>query len=204
MRHLVLIKCLVLFFVSWPALAQKAPQDHSITDSRAGSVTQTNIVTGSAIVKGIEKATRTLMLEFADGDVIEVAADERIRNFDQISLNDEIYVEYIQSLSLTLQKVRSDDTDISIGVAAGRAEPGVKPAGAAGQVIQALADVVAVSPGKSTITLKGPQGGIFELLVKNADHFETVKAGDQVVVTYTEAVAMSVSVEPGTTTDSSN
>ncbi|MDO6442297.1 hypothetical protein [Marinobacter sp. 2_MG-2023] len=202
MRHLMLIKCLALSFVSWPVLAQSPPQEHSITDSRAGSVTETNIVTGSAIVKGIETATRTLMLEFADGDFVEVAADERIRNFDQISLNDEIYVEYIQSLSLTLKKVRSDDSDTSIGVAAASAELGVKPSGGAGQVIQALADVVAVSPGKGTITLKGPQGRIFELLVKNPDHFKAVNAGDQVLVTYTEAVA--VSVKPEKTTNFSN
>ncbi|MEH6355173.1 MAG: hypothetical protein V7760_04005 [Marinobacter sp.] len=194
MHRLLLIKVLALSLVSLPALAQNAPQEQSITESRAGSATRTTTVTASAIVKGIEKATRTLMLELSGGDVLEVAAGERIRNFDQISLNDEVIVEYTQSLSLTLQKVRSDDTDISVGVAAARAEPGMKPAGGAGQIVQAFADVVAVSPGKSTITLKGPQGRIFELLVNNPDHFKVVNAGDQVLVTYTEAVA--VSVEP--------
>jgi hypothetical protein len=190
----LLVKVLALSLVSLPALAQNAPQEQSITESRAGSATRTTTVTASAIVKGIEKATRTLMLELSGGDVLEVAAGERIRNFDQISLNDEVIVEYTQSLSLTLQKVRSDDTDISIGAAAARAEPGMKPAGGAGQIVQAFADVVAVSPGNSTITLKGPQGRIFELLVNNPDHFKVVNAGDQVLVTYTEAVA--VSVEP--------
>jgi hypothetical protein len=194
MHRLLLVKVLALSLVSLPALAQNAPQEQSITESRAGSATRTTTVTASAIVKGIEKATRTLMLELSGGDVLEVAAGERIRNFDQISLNDEVIVEYTQSLSLTLQKVRSDDTDISIGAAAARAEPGMKPAGGAGQIVQAFADVVAVSPGNSTITLKGPQGRIFELLVNNPDHFKVVNAGDQVLVTYTEAVA--VSVEP--------
>lgn len=194
MHRLLLIKVLALSLVSLPALAQNAPQEQTITESRAGSATRTTIVTASAIVKGIEKETRTLMLELAGGDVVEVTADDRIRNFDQISLNDEVVVEYAQSLSLTLQKVRSDDTDVSIGAAAARAEPGMKPAGGVGQVIQAFADVVAVSPGKSTITLRGPQGRIFELLVNNPDHFTVVSAGDQVLVTYTEAVA--VSVEP--------
>jgi len=195
MYRLLLIKVLALSFVSLPALAQNnAPQEQSITESRAGSATRTTTVTASAIVIGIEKATRTLMLELPDGEVVQVAADERIRNFDQISVSDEVVVEYAQSLSLTLQKVRSDDTDVSIGAAAARAEPGMKPAGRTGQVIQALADVVAVTPSKSTMTLKGPQGRIFELLVNNPDHFKIVNAGDQVMVTYTEAIA--VSVEP--------
>lgn len=195
MHRLLLIKVLALSLVSLPALAQSnAPQEQSTIESQAGSATRTTTVSASAVVKGIEKETRTLMLELPGGDMIEVAADQRVRNFDQISLNDEIVVEYTQSLSLTLQKVRSDDTDVSIGSAAARAEPGMKPAGGVGQIVQAFADVVAVSPGNSTITLKGPQGRIFELLVNNPDHFKVVNAGDQVLVTYTEAVA--VSVEP--------
>ncbi|WP_449287069.1 hypothetical protein [Marinobacter sp. PE14] len=194
MHRLLLIKVLALSVVSLPVLAQNAPQEQSTIESRAGSATRTTTVSASAVVKGIEKETRTLMLELPGGDVVEVVADQRVRNFDQIGLNDEVVVEYTQSLSLTLQKVRSEDTDISIGAAAAGAEPGMKPAGGAGQIIQAFADVVAVSPGKSTITLKGPQGRIFELLVNNPDHFKVVNAGDQVLVTYTEAVA--VSVEP--------
>lgn len=194
MHRLFLIKVMALSLVSLPALAQDASQEQSTIESRAGSATQTTTVSASAVVKGIEKETRTLMLELPDGDMVEVAADQRVRNFDQVSLNDEVVVEYTQSLSLTLQKVRSDDTDVSIGSAAARAEPGMKPAGGVGQIVQAFADVVAVSPGKSTITLKGPQGRIFELLVNNPDHFKVVNAGDQVLVTYTEAVA--VSVEP--------
>ncbi|MBL3827141.1 MULTISPECIES: hypothetical protein [unclassified Marinobacter] len=194
MHRLLLIKVLALSIVSLPALAQKAPQEQSIIESRAGSATRTTTISASAVVKGIEKETRTLMLELPDGDVIEVVAGEGIRNFNQIGLNDEVVVEYTQSLSLTLQKVRSDDTDVTIGSAAARAEPGMKPAGGVGQIVQAFADVVAVSPEKGTITLKGPQGRIFELLVNNPDHFKVVNAGDQVLVTYTEAVA--VSVEP--------
>jgi hypothetical protein len=202
MRYSLLISCLALTFLSLTAFAQTAPQAQSITESGAGSATRTTVVTASAVVVGIEKATRTLMLELSSGEVVEVLADERVRNFEQISLGDELVVEYMQSLSLNLQKVRSDDTDISVGAAAARAEPGEKPAGAAGQVIQALADVVAVSPEKSTITLKGPLGRIVELQVQNPDHFKVVRAGDQVLVTYTEAVA--VSVEPAKSQEPSN
>ncbi|MDX1560418.1 MAG: hypothetical protein R3193_16040, partial [Marinobacter sp.] len=158
MRYLLLINCLALTFLSLTVFAQTSPQAQSVIESRAGSATQTTVMTASALVVGIEKATRTLMLELSSGEVVEVVADDRVRNFDQISLGDELVVEYMQSISLNLQKVRSDDRDISVGAAAARAEPGERPAGAAGQVIQALADVVAVSPEKSTITLRGPLG----------------------------------------------
>ena len=60
----------------------------------------------------------------------------------------------------------------------------------------ALAEVVAVDPKKSTITLKGPRGNVVELDVHNPDQFKVVKKGDQVEVTYTEALAMSVEPAP--------
>jgi hypothetical protein len=60
--------------------------------------------------------------------------------------------------------------------------------------ITAIAEVTDVNPQKAQITLKGPRGNIVELDVRNPDQFKVVKEGDQVDVTYTEAMA--VSVEP--------
>jgi hypothetical protein len=60
------------------------------------------------------------------------------------------------------------------------------------RTITGIADVVAVDPPASTISLKGPQGNVVVLDVKNPDQFKVVKVGDQVEVTYTEAVALSV------------
>ena len=62
--------------------------------------------------------------------------------------------------------------------------------------VTAIADVTAVDPKKSTITLKGPRGNVVTLDVKNPDQFKVVKVGDQVEVTYTEALALSVEAAP--------
>jgi hypothetical protein len=54
--------------------------------------------------------------------------------------------------------------------------------------------VTAVNQKASTITLKGPRGNSVTLDVKNPEQFKVVKVGDDILVTYTEAVA--ISVEP--------
>ena len=59
-----------------------------------------------------------------------------------------------------------------------------------------VAEVTAVDPAKSTITLKGPKGKEVTLNVQNPDQFKVVKKGDQVEVTYTEALALSVESAP--------
>lgn len=57
-------------------------------------------------------------------------------------------------------------------------------------------DVVGVDPAKSTITLKGPRGSEETLRVGNPDQFKVVRKGDQVEVTYSEALALSVEAAP--------
>jgi hypothetical protein len=67
---------------------------------------------------------------------------------------------------------------------------------AGGRQVTVIADVTAVDPQKSTITLKGPRGNSVTLNVQNPDQFKVVKKGDQVEVTYTEALALSVEPAP--------
>ena len=73
-----------------------------------------------------------------------------------------------------------------------RAKPGERPAAAGEHQVTAIAEVVAVDPRKSTITLKGPRGNVVTLDVHNPDQFKVIKTGDQVDVTYSEALALSV------------
>jgi hypothetical protein len=79
---------------------------------------------------------------------------------------------------------------------AAKAKPGEKPAAAGARQVTVIADVVAVDPVKSTISLKGPQGKVVTLNVQNPDQFKVVKKGDQVEATYTEALALSVEPAP--------
>ena len=54
--------------------------------------------------------------------------------------------------------------------------------------------VTAIDRANSTVTLRGPQGNTRTILVREPRRLEGVNVGDQIVITYTEALA--VSVEP--------
>ena len=56
------------------------------------------------------------------------------------------------------------------------------------------ATIEAIDAKKNRVTLKGPEGKTQEIKVKDPKNLVNVKVGDQVVLTYTEALA--VSVEP--------
>jgi hypothetical protein len=185
--------------VAWalPAFAQKPDvTGGTVVASEPGKAAAVRNVKVSAKVVAIDKATRTVTLKGPHGDVVDVVAGDDVKNFDQIKVGDFVVVNFIQALSLELQKTKGGASGISEKSAMVTAKPGERPAAMAGHQVTAIAKVTAVNKKAKTITLKGPRGNSVTLDVQNPDQFKVVKVGDEVLVNYTEAVAISVEPAP--------
>ena len=172
-----------------------APKGGSVISSSPGKAAAATAVEVTAMVTAIDRGTRTVTLKGPQGRSLDVVAGDEVRNFDQIRLGDNVVVQYIEALTLELKKSQVKPSTTTSGAAV-RAAPGERPAGAVGREVVVLADVVAVDPVKSTISLKGPKGDVVVLNVQNKDHFKVVKVGDQVEAVYTEAIAIAVKPAP--------
>lgn len=168
----------------------------TVVTSEPGKAEVINAVKLTAQVVGIDKTTRTVTLKGPKGKVVDIVAGDEVKNFDQIKLGDHVVARYMESLSLELKKTKAGSGDVVVSEGAARAAPGERPAVAGAREVTALAEVTAVDPKKSTITLKGPRGNSVTLNVHNPDQFKVVKKGDHVQVTYTEALALSVEPAP--------
>ena len=179
------------------ALAQKPDvKGGAVVTSEPGKATVARAVEVSAQVVSIDKATRTVTLKGPQGNVVDVVAGDEVRNFDQIKVGEFVVARYAQALTLELRKTKGAVGDITVSEQTARAQPGERPAAIGARQVTAIATVTAVDPKKSTITLKGPRGNVVTLDVQNPDQFKVVKKGDQVEVTYTEALALSVEPAP--------
>jgi len=176
---------------SFAQSAQPGAAGGSVVVSEPGKAVAVNAVEVTALVTSIDKASRIVTIKGPGGRSVDVVAGSEVKNFDQIHVGDQVRVQYQEALSLELRKVRSNAAP-TVAAVAGAAKPGDRPAGLAAQEITALADVVAVDPKKSIISLKGPRGNVIDLKVRNPDQFKVVKKGDQVEVVYTQAIALSV------------
>lgn len=189
---LPLLLTVILLAAGIPAAQAQKPAVKSdaaiVSEPGKAAIVSTAEVT--ATVVSIDKATRTVTLKGPHRTVDVVAGDE-VKNFDQIKVGDRVVVKYVEALTLELKKTKAK-LDAKEDVAAARAKPGERPAGAVGREVTVLADVVAVDPKKSTISLKGPRGNVMDLHVQNPDQFKVVKVGDQVEAVYTEALAVAV------------
>lgn len=197
-NNTLLASAFAIALFTLPALAQQKPgaAGGAVVASEPGKAMIARAAEVSAQVVGLDKATRTVTLKGPKGNVVDLVAGDEVKNFDQIRLGDMVVARYVQALTLELRKTKAGIREGAEKEAAVRAQPGERPAGAVARQVTVLADVIGVDPKKKTITLKGPKGNVVDLDVQNPDQFKVVKKGDQVEVTYTEALAVSVEPAP--------
>ena len=193
MRSLVIALGAALAVAAIPAIAQQpGASGGTVVSSQPGKGTIVSTVEVSARVVSIDHKTRTVALKGPEGNVVDVVAGDEVRNFKQIKVGDVVVARYIQALSLELRKTKGGSRAVTETDVAARAKAGERPGAGVGRQVTAIANVVGVDPKAMTIKLKGPRGNIVDLQVRNPDHFKVVKKGDEVEVTYTEALALSV------------
>ncbi len=190
---------LALFAMSSGAIAlaqtPPAPAGGVAVVSEPGKASAVRALEVSASVVGIDKASRTLTLKGSKGQVVDLVASDEVKNFDQIKVGDSVVARYVQALTLELKKTKGV-AGATVSEGAAKAKPGERPAVAGARQVTVIADVVAVDPKASTITVKGPKGNLLTLDVQNPDQLKVVKKGDQIEATYTEALALSVEPAP--------
>jgi Cu/Ag efflux protein CusF len=163
-----------------------------------GQIGVTKTTKMTATVVGIDLGSRDLLLIDSTGKMHKVNVSDQARNLDQVKVGDKVNTEYTEAISVQLKKRGSADGPPVGGDAAMiRSPKGMKPGGAVGRKVTAIATVVAVNSQKQLVTLRGPEGNEYDLQVFDPAQLAAIKKGDEVEVTYTEALAVSVTPAPG-------
>jgi Cu/Ag efflux protein CusF len=161
-----------------------------------GKLKATQTTKETFTILSIDSGSRDVLLMGSNGKLHTVNAGDQVRNFDQLRVGDKVTAEYTEAISLQLKKHQSGAPAASVEDAAVRAPVGMRPGAAVGRQVTALAHVVAVDTKKQVVTLRGPQGNQWDLTVQDPAQLKDVKSGDEVEVTYTEALAVSVQATP--------
>jgi plasmid maintenance system killer protein len=144
-------------------------------------------------VTKIDAATRTVTLKNQDGETSIVAGPE-VKNFAEIKVGDRFDVVYEMAIAVELVKVKNPGAvGEQVSTSTVTAPQGDKPGMITTNTVTATANVEAIDTAKNIVSLKGPQGNIFKVKVKNADLLKDIAVNDQVKVVYTEAIAAVVS-----------
>jgi hypothetical protein len=174
-------------FALSPAMAQQpaAPAKAMVKDLAATM----EAVKVTAVVTAIDAKNRIVTIKGPEGNEFSVLADSSVKNFGQVKVGDNLVVEYIQALALDFQKgdgIRMMTTFDDSAVA----KAGQKPGAAALRKVTIVTNIWAVNQAKGTVLVRGPYGHFTEVKLKDPGLLGGVKVGDQMKITYSDAVAI--------------
>lgn len=179
MEVLVAVASLGLAPLAWGDDATKMP---------SASVSKTSTMT--ATVTAIDVAARSVTLKGPKGNNVTVHVGDNVKNLDQVKVGDTVVAKYYESVAVRVTKSGAPAADAVTATAA--APRGQLPAGAVVQQQSINAKVTGIGKHKDWVTLMGPEGNSVTIKVKDKKNLEGVKVGDDVAVTYTEALAIAV------------
>jgi hypothetical protein len=190
MKKLVVFVVAVFFGLSISGLVfagEKAP-----AMEKPLSVKKERLVTATATVEAIDLQKRVVTLKGPEGNVFDVTVGKEARNLPQVKVGDLVKVKYYESIALRLVKPGEGVAGIQETEILGRAKKGEKPGGLTASQVTLTATITAIDKKKHMVTLKGPEGKSVTAKAENPKNLAKVKVGDEVEVTYTEALAISV------------
>ncbi len=173
----------VTLFCATGAIAQekaaKEAKKPTVYREKAGTITAT--------VQAIDLANRIVTVKGGPkGQTIELLADEKVKNLDRLKVGDEVAVKYFASVAVRVTKpgeVKVKETMEKVKV---------EGTGSETRQLIVTATVQDIDRDRNNVFLRWPEGAIVGMQVKDPTILEGLKVGDVVVITYTEAVAISI------------
>jgi hypothetical protein len=147
-----------------------------------------------AEVVEINYETREVTLAGPMGNVATLEASEEVERFDEIEVGDFVAAKYMTYTLAEFREPTEEEKENPLVILAeeGKATMEEAPGGAMGAEIRAVVSIELVDMENSLVTIKGPRGNYLTLPVEDEDVLKQVKVGELVVLTYAEAIALSL------------
>ena len=154
-------------------------------------------VTGTGAVPAAGARARQVTVRGPEGHVLVFVVDEAVRNLAQVKVGDLVQIDYRAAVALALMKNGDGIRERVDAESATAAKSGDRPGGALLKTSTLVADVLQVNHARRQVRLKGPEGRVVDVRVRDPQVLAGLKAGDQVVANVTETLAINVRPAPG-------
>jgi hypothetical protein len=149
-------------------------------------------MTLTGTVESIDLAKRIVVLKGADGKTASFVVPASIQNLDKVKAGDTVTTTYVSSIAAEILKPGEERGPAAVS----SAKQGGGEVLSTNQVSEVV-KVDSIDLAANSITLTGPRGNTRTVKVKRPDlqaKLKELKPGDEIQITYTEAMA--ISVEP--------
>jgi hypothetical protein len=185
------------FAVATPVLATgeySSLRPKSQMETAPAALGQGVLVEMTATIEDVDMANRLVTLKGPEGRMVTVQAGPEVKNLGQVKKGDQVNVRYYKAIAVDVV-VPGAAPKSGSETAMVRAEPGAKPAGAVGRQTRKTVKILSVDPYKKAISFRDADGRWREVSMDRPDlehYLKELKDGDTVEVTFTEALAVSI------------
>lgn len=146
----------------------------------------------TATVEDIDYNTRMVTLKGPKGRTITMKVGEDVKNLNQVKKGDQVVAEYLESVAVFVRKAEAEPSETEFS-AVEVAPPGTKTGKVMVKTRETTARIEMIDYKNRLVTLRTADEKPVTMHVdESAKKFDQVKRGDEVVVRYTETVAVSV------------
>ena len=188
----LLALCLVVVISASVAWAQTPAAPKAEAPAGKPGVVVADVTRITATVEAVDQAKHTVTLKGWQGRTVTLTVPPEAKNFDQIKVGDKVKTKYVDAVAIFVRKA-NDPPNAAETQAVAVVPRGQKPLAAAIDTVEVSANVEKIDYQRRLITLKGPEGNVRTLKVDpRVKRLNEIKAGDDIVLRRTEAVALEV------------
>lgn len=150
-----------------------------------------------ATVEAIDHDARIVTLRGPAGGSVTVKAGESVKNLSQLKVGDQVRAVYHESLAVRVRKAGDPANGYAVAASESSAAGSPGEGGDKGVPVAAWSQTISatvqdVDRKGSAVTLKGPGGRMHTLKVRDPKRLNNVNVGDEVDITYSESLAVSL------------
>ena len=149
-------------------------------------------VTGT--IQDIDYAKREVTLKGPMGKTETFSVDEKVKRLNEAKVGDAVTIDYYIGFAAELRKPTAEEekSPLTILEAGGKAGTHSAPAAAGMRSLKAVCTIEGLDRPTQTVTVKGPAGRYWTAKVADPSRLEQARIGETVVITLTEAAAVSL------------
>jgi hypothetical protein len=146
-----------------------------------------------ATVQSLNLETRQVLLKLEDGRNLTIVAGPNVVNLEQVNVGDKVKALYKRGVAarIAIPAESVEETEMAASIAL--AEEGKKPGAAIGTMVRTVVTIVSFDIRSNLVTFATPDGLVRSIVVIEPEMQEFargLKPGDEVEVTFTEALAI--------------
>jgi hypothetical protein len=172
----------------------QAAEDASTDSDKVPTRKEAVLMTATAQVEAIDYNTREVTLKGPTENTVTFTVDPAVKRLQEVKAGDLVQVKYLVAVVAELRKPTAEEAEHPLVVAevAGKAPRSEGPGAGAVRAFKVVTTVEGIDRSTQTVTVKGPRGHTLTARAKNPDRLKQIQIGDTVVITYTEALALSL------------